>query len=99
VDGKLETSAGNLLPMNTALFPNANAGPFPADQLFLAGDVRANEQIALTAMHTLFMREHNRLADELKADNPAWGDEDLYQRARKIVGAEMQVITGSVFDM
>ena len=29
----------------------------------VAGDVRANENIALTATHTLFAREHNRIVD------------------------------------
>ena len=95
--GKLMTSPGNLLPFNTLGLPNANGGPVPDDQLYLAGDVRANEQIALTAMHTLFMREHNRLVDDLVVDNPGWTDEQLYQRARKIVGAEMQVITFGEF--
>ena len=32
--------------------------------MFLAGDVRANENVLLTCMHTLWVREHNRLADE-----------------------------------
>src|SRR5215831_6201370 len=30
--------------------------------LFMAGDIRVNENIELTSLHTLFMREHNRLA-------------------------------------
>lgn len=52
-----------------------------------------NEQIGLTAMHTIWMREHNRIADELKELNPHWDGDTLYQEARKIVGAEMQHIT------
>ena len=41
--GQLKTSAGGLLPFNTAGLDNANSGPFPNSALFLAGDVRANE--------------------------------------------------------
>jgi hypothetical protein len=91
--GKLLTRADNLLPKNTFGLPNANGGPFADADLVLAGDVRANEQLGLTAMHTLFVREHNRLADELARANPDWSDEEIYQRARKVVGAQMQVIT------
>lgn len=88
--GLLKTSAGNLLPFNTTGLPNAGStGP----ELFLAGDVRANEQVALTAMHTLFMREHNRLARQIAREQPHLGDEAIYQAARRMVGAEMQVIT------
>ena len=60
---------------------------------FLAGDSRSNEQLALTAIHTLWMREHNRIANSLAAMNPSWNAEKIYQEARKIVGAEMQHIT------
>ena len=59
----------------------------------LAGDIRANEQISLTIIHTLWFREHNRLARELKKINPFWNDERLFQEARKIVGALLQKIT------
>ncbi|XP_072930563.1 peroxidasin [Epargyreus clarus] len=64
-----------------------------ARNCFVAGDIRANEQIGLTAMHTIFMREHNRVATELKHFNPQWDGDKIYQEARKVVGAEMQVIT------
>jgi hypothetical protein len=88
--GHLKTSPGNLLPFNIDNLPNA--GPLGPNG-FLAGDVRANEQVGLAAMHTLFVREHNRLADEIAAADPGLSDEDVYQRARAIVGAQMQVIT------
>ncbi len=78
--GKLKTSAGDLPPTDAA----GN---------FLAGDVRANENIELTSMHTLFVREHNRLADQIAKANPRLSDEEIYQRARALVIAEIQVIT------
>jgi peroxidase len=88
--GRLKTSGGDLLPFNTAGL--ANAGGNGAD-LFLAGDVRANEQVGLTVMHTLFVREHNRLAAEIAANNPGLSGDQIYQRARRLVGAMMQAIT------
>ncbi|XP_040468672.1 eosinophil peroxidase-like [Falco naumanni] len=60
---------------------------------FLAGDSRANEMLELTCMHTLFLREHNRLARQLKRLNPHWNGEKVYQEARKILGAMIQIIT------
>ncbi|KFV59874.1 Myeloperoxidase, partial [Tyto alba] len=60
---------------------------------FLAGDTRASEMLELACMHTLFLREHNRLARELKKLNPHWNGEKLYQEARKILGAMIQIIT------
>lgn len=55
------------------------------------GDKRVTENLGLTALHTLFVREHNRQAMELKQLNPHWDGDKLYQEARKIVGAEIQV--------
>ncbi|XP_045344205.1 myeloperoxidase isoform X1 [Leopardus geoffroyi] len=60
---------------------------------FLAGDPRSSEMPELASMHTLFLREHNRLATQLKRLNPGWDGERLYQEARKIVGAMVQIIT------
>ncbi|MEO5720202.1 MAG: peroxidase family protein [Chthoniobacterales bacterium] len=88
--GRLKTSAGDLLPYNVNGFPNA---PSNDPSFFLAGDVRANEQVGLTAMHTLFVREHNYWAAEIHKRSPALDDEGIYLRARALVGAEIQVIT------
>ena len=92
--GRLKTSEGGLLPFNTEGLPNAGGGD---PTLFLAGDLRANEQVGLTVMHTLFVKEHNRLADEYAERNPGWDGEQIYQKARQIVGAQMQVITYKEF--
>lgn len=60
---------------------------------FDAGDRRVNEQVPLTVLHTVFMREHNRVADALAYYNSHWDDETIYQEARRIVIAEIQHIT------
>jgi peroxidase len=60
---------------------------------FIAGDSRATEQPLLTLMHTLWMREHNRVARRLASLNPTWTDETIFQEARRIVIAELQHIT------
>jgi hypothetical protein len=107
-DGKLKMSAGNLLPWNTidgefssAIDPTApfmvlDGFPIP-EKFFVGGDIRVNEQPGLMAFHTLWVREHNRLCDELKIEHPTWSDETLYQRSRKIVGAFIEAITYEEF--
>ena len=44
-----------------------------------SGDARVNQQMMLVALHTVFMREHNRVALELSKINPQWDDERLFQ--------------------
>jgi hypothetical protein len=94
----LTSGAANLLPRNTLGLENDDGGSgVPQSTLFVAGDARANENLALSTLHTLFMREHNRLVDELSTAHPTWSQEELYQRARKTVGAELQVIAYQEF--
>ncbi|HET6834048.1 MAG TPA: peroxidase family protein [Acidimicrobiales bacterium] len=65
-----------------------------SDAAIVAGDVRANENIALTATHTLFVREHNRIVAALPRDLP---EEVKFAIARRVVGAEQQWITYTEF--
>ncbi|WML91261.1 peroxidase family protein [Thiothrix lacustris] len=81
--GKMLMSAGDMMPME--------------NNQFMAGDVRSNENIGLASMHTLWVREHNRLADELAQQHPKWSDEQVYQEARKTNVAQMQAITYNEF--
>ena len=92
--GQLKTSAGDLLPFNTSGLPNA---PDSGADYFLAGDFRANEQVGLTAMHTLFMREHNFWARRMAEENPQYTENQLYDMARAIVAGEVQFITYNEF--
>ena len=56
----------------------------------LVGDHRGDENIALHSMHTLWVREHNRIAGQLKEINENWDEEKLFQTARKITTAVFQ---------
>lgn len=96
--GQLRTSAGNMLPFNTGGLPNENSSHrMPDSKLYLAGDVRANENPDLASLQILFMREHNRIAADQAQAHPSWTDEQLYQAARQIVIAEIQSITYNEF--
>jgi peroxidase len=95
--GLMKTSSsahGDLLPYNES---NAENAPNTEPTWFLAGDIRANEQAALTAMHTLFVREHNYWANSFHEKHPEATGEEAYQHARMIVGAEIQHITYTEF--
>ncbi|MEL6494200.1 MAG: peroxidase family protein [Cyanobacteria bacterium J06623_7] len=90
--GRLKVSGGNLLPFGDNDLENANPARQNPETLFAAGDVRGNENAVLVSIHTLFVREHNRLAQELSVAHPDWTDEQLYQRARQINIAQYQAI-------
>ncbi len=92
--GRLRTSAGRLLPFNDGSQDNQGG---TGTELFVAGDIRANEQIVLSALHTLFVREHNRLVARFAVEHPEWNDEELFQHARRFIGGFLQAITYKEF--
>ena len=109
VNGDLADNGARLLMTPDGYLPRADARGAPSDapamevngqlrlrphDAMVAGDPRANENMALTALHTLFAREHNRIVDALPAHLPA---EERFQIARRVVSAEQQFITYAEF--
>ncbi|XP_070491099.1 peroxidase-like [Chironomus tepperi] len=59
---------------------------------YISGDPRINQNPTLSIVQILFIREHNRIAKELRKLNPHWNDELLFQESRRINIAEFQSI-------
>lgn len=64
---------------------------------FIGGDGRVSEQPALAVIHTLWVREHNRVMEGLRQVNPHWDGEKLFQHSRRIIAAMFQHITYNEF--
>jgi peroxidase len=94
--GKLKVSSfdglrGDYLPTGCAAYQ------LTKNFCFQAGDSRVNQYPALTSQHTVWVREHNRIADALWKLNPTWSDELTYQTARTINIAQFQNIVYGTF--
>ena len=83
-NGKLKVGKNNLLPKDET-------------GLDMAGDHRVSEMPGLASMHTLFLREHNRICNMIQSKYPYWNDEKIYQNARRILIAEYQNVVYSEF--
>lgn len=105
-EGKLLMTSDGSLPRNslTDLPIILRNAPDLNNSLFAAGDIRANENPVLTALHTAFALEHNRICDLLIEDlqdtpfrSLSRSDRWLYNQARKLLIGEMQNIVYEEF--
>ncbi len=87
-----EVDGWEMVPGRVTEYVESSTGDNPNLQFFV-GDSRNLEHIGLTSLQVLFIREHNRLADGLSERHSDWSDEQLFQRAKKLVQAEIQAIT------
>lgn len=60
--------------------------------ILVLGDPRTNQNPALLTISILFFRWHNVVASRIQKQYPTWNDEDVFQRARRIVVASLQNI-------
>jgi peroxidase len=91
IAASLRNSDGTLKSSN-----NGRALPVVNDT-FVSGDPRVMENPELTALTTLFMREHNFWVGTLKAQHPDWTGGQLYNMAKAITAAEYQNIVYNEF--
>ena len=59
--------------------------PEMRETLFAVGGDRANAAPQVSMLNTLFLREHNRLADLITSANPDWDDTRVFDAARACV--------------
>ena len=91
--GSDETTAESLRDPDGTLATSDDGLALPVvNDQFITGDPRVMENPELTALTILFMREHNFWVAKLKAQNPTWTGDQLYNMAKAITTAEYQNI-------
>ena len=95
VAGKLRTGSDGLMKTHRLgpTLPTRGQAELRGDQESLVGgDPRATVQPGLTSLYSLFLNEHNRIAKKIKLSSSSLNDEQIYQRTRVLVIAELQNI-------
>lgn len=76
--GRMITNSDNILPER--------------DGVYFLGDNRLNQTPQLAIIHSIYLREHNRIAGILGKLNHNWSDTKLFEETRRIVIAQYQHI-------
>ncbi|XP_067616335.1 peroxidase isoform X4 [Eurosta solidaginis] len=87
-----DRTGAEYLPPSRNSTADCDAAP-PGEVCYQAGDIRVNQNPGLAILHTILLREHNRIADSLVKFNPHYNDRTLFQEARKINIAQYQHIS------
>lgn len=58
---------------------------------FVGGDIRVNEQVGLLAMHTIWFRQHNFVAQKLRDANPRWRNETVNLNVCRIILMQIKI--------
>uniref|UniRef100_A0A3Q0QYS6 Prostaglandin G/H synthase 1 n=1 Tax=Amphilophus citrinellus TaxID=61819 RepID=A0A3Q0QYS6_AMPCI len=92
-DGKLKYQLvnGEMYPPAVSEVPVHMVYPenIPADKRLAIGQELFGILPGLSMYATLWLREHNRVCDILKAEHPTWDDEQLFQTTRLIIIGEI----------
>ena len=96
IASKLRTGSHGLMKTHgdgrTTLPTRRQAGLRGDQESLVGGDPRATVQPGLTSLYSLFLNEHNRIAKKIKLSSSSLNDEQIYQRTRVLVIAELQNI-------
>ncbi|GFX61465.1 dual oxidase [Trichonephila clavipes] len=96
-NGTFRSTEGRFPPRNHERVPLINYPParylgmLNPERMFLLGDPRIHQNPALLSLGVVFHRWHNVIAERVHSQHPDWTDEDIFQRARRIVIATLQV--------
>jgi len=91
--GSTQAVASALINSDGTLTSSDNGLALPVQNgSFVTGDPRVMENPELTAVTTLFLREHNFWVATLKAQHPNWSAGQLYNMAKAINTAEYENI-------
>ena len=91
--GSTQAIAASLTNADGTLKSSDNGQSLPvANDAFITGDPRVMENPELTAITSLFMREHNLWVNRLRSQHANWTGAQLYNMAKAITTGEYQNI-------